>query len=201
MSLKRANEALRGFARIESSQGLPRGHVAHGWLLRFAAAAALLASLMSCTLLGVPTVATESELTRAINCFPASWNRLDMDAFGKCFTSDADFVNVTGAWWQGRDAIQKNHAFLLGTIDVTARGVTLPIQTYGVFRNSSFAFTSTHVRSLRGDLSVVHASWRIANEARAAKPRIGLMTMVLTRDTGVWRFAAVHNTEVDRSTP
>lgn len=168
---------------------------------RIATAVLLFVSLTSCTLLGLQGGQDESEITRGVNCYAASWNRRDMDSFGRCFTSDADFVSVTGAWWQGRDAIQKNHGFLLGTADVTTRGTTLPVQAYGLLKNSLFAFTSTHVRSVRGDVSVVHATWRITEDARNPKPRIGLMTMLLTRDAGVWRIAALQDMETHRSIP
>src|SRR5260370_21169003 len=38
--------------------------------------------------------------------FAEALNRHDMDAFGRLFTPDADFVNVAGSWWKGRVAIQ-----------------------------------------------------------------------------------------------
>ena len=45
-----------------------------------------------------------------------------MTSFGQCFAVDADFVNVTAQWWKGRHALQKNHAYLHGTIDVSDTG-------------------------------------------------------------------------------
>jgi hypothetical protein len=41
----------------------------------------------------VPRIAQDA-IARAIGCFPDTWNRRDMTAFGQCFTVDADFVNV-----------------------------------------------------------------------------------------------------------
>jgi uncharacterized protein (TIGR02246 family) len=35
-----------------------------------------------------------------------------MERFASVFAVDADFVNVRGWWWRGREEIQKNHATL-----------------------------------------------------------------------------------------
>jgi len=49
-----------------------------------------------------------------------------MDAFGRLFTPDADFVNVAGSWWKGRVAIQHNHAYSHGTIPTRPVSVGTP---------------------------------------------------------------------------
>ena len=38
--------------------------------------------------------------------FATAWNRHDLDAFGKLFAPDAEFVNVAGSLWTGRQSIQ-----------------------------------------------------------------------------------------------
>jgi hypothetical protein len=45
-----------------------------------------------------------------------TWNRRDMDAFGKLFLPDAVFVNVAGVLWTGRQSIQAQHAYSHGVI-------------------------------------------------------------------------------------
>ncbi|MBT52243.1 MAG: DUF4440 domain-containing protein [Mameliella sp.] len=51
--------------------------------------------------------------------FPAAlaraWNRHCGQSIAALFTEDADFVNVSGLWWQGREAIAKPHDKLLQT--------------------------------------------------------------------------------------
>ena len=44
----------------------------------------------------------EEAVRVAVSRFAEAWNRHDMDAFGALFTRDADFVNVTGQLWKGR---------------------------------------------------------------------------------------------------
>jgi hypothetical protein len=48
--------------------------------------------------------------------FATSWNHHDLDAFGKLFAPDADFVNVAGDLWTGRQSIQAQHAYSHGAV-------------------------------------------------------------------------------------
>lgn len=140
------------------------------------------------------------EVTRVLSCFTDSWNRHDMRAFGECFASNADFVNVTSQWWQGRDALVKNHAYLHGTIDASdTTDVRIPPRNHGIFKATDWTFNSINVRFVRPDLAVVHATWRMTGDARTPEPRTGLMTLVITSDAGHWKIAAAHNTEIART--
>ena len=113
---------------------------------------------------------------------------------------DADFGNVTAQWWKGRAELEKNHAYLHGTIDVTdTTGVTVPARAYGIFKVTTLSFTSREVRFVRPDLAIVHASWRMTDDARTPEPRTGLMTLVLTTQSGSWQIVAVHNIEIART--
>ena len=142
----------------------------------------------------------EQSVLPALTCFTDSWNRHDMRSFGQCFAPDADFVNVTAQWWKGRAELEKNHAYLHGTIDVTdTTGVTVPARAYGIFKVTTLSFTSTEVRFVRPDLAIVHASWRMTDDARTPEPRTGLMTLVLTTQGGSWQIVAVHNIEIART--
>jgi len=141
----------------------------------------------------------EPKIAEALACFPNAWNRADMMAFGGCFTSDADFVNVTANWWKGRDSVQKNHAYLLGTIDSSDRaGVTLPIQAYGIFKGTTLTFQSTELRFLRADVVIARVGWQIT-DPRTPQPRHGRLMLVLTTSDAQWHIAAVQNTEIARS--
>ena len=143
--------------------------------------------------------ADERAVAKAISCFPDSWNRRDMTAFGQCFAMDADFVNVTATWWKGRASIQKNHAFLLATIDKSdTAGVTLPAQAYGIFSATTLTFKSVELRDLRADVRIARIAWQITGDARTPQARTGLLILVLTNNSARWEIAAVQNTEIAR---
>ena len=141
-----------------------------------------------------------SAITKAVSCVETSLNRHDMQAFGQCFSPDAEFVNVVGTWWKGRSAIEKNHAFLYGTIDKSdTNGITTALKNYAIFKASVLTFTSIDVRPISDNLAVAHARWRVTGDARTNEPRNGLMTLVLTNQGGRWLVEAVHNGEIARS--
>jgi ketosteroid isomerase-like protein len=142
----------------------------------------------------------EEAVNRAFACFADSWNRHDMAAFGLCFAADADFVNVTAQWWKGRTAIEKNHAFLHGTIDVSdTADVTVPPRSHGIFKSSTLSFSEMTMRATRPDLAIARASWRITGDTRTPEPRSGVMLVVIANAAGRWQILAVQNTEIART--
>jgi hypothetical protein len=166
---------------------------------RLAPAFVWLALLCSPVLAAEELRSVQESLTKAIACFPDAWNRQDMTAFGQCFTGDADFVNVTGQWWKGRSSIERNHAFLLGTIEQSdTDGITIPAKTYGVFKGTTLGFLSNDLRLLRPGVVIARVSWQITGDARTPQSRNGLLMLVLTVTDGVWKIAGVQNTEIQR---
>src|SRR5262249_46749223 len=45
-----------------------------------------------------------------------AWSSHDMQRFAACFAEDADFINVRGWWWTGRDEIERRHTVLHETM-------------------------------------------------------------------------------------
>ncbi len=78
-----------------------------------------------------------TDVAKVAFAFAEAWNRHDMQAlFGGLYTEDADFVNVLGMWWKGRERIEREHA---------ARHAD-------VFRNSTLTILENDVRFLRPDV-------------------------------------------------
>jgi uncharacterized protein (TIGR02246 family) len=134
----------------------------------------------------------------AVTRFSEFWNRHDMDAFGALFAQDADFVNVTGQWWQGRQEIQRRHAFGYGAIPQQAVPEALP-RNHGIFKASTCHFDKIEVRLLRSDLAIAHGLWTMQGDARTSEPRHGMMTFVLVREGDKWLYRAVQNTEINQT--
>jgi uncharacterized protein (TIGR02246 family) len=134
---------------------------------------------------------------KAVNAFAEAWNHHDMPALGVLFAPDADFVNVAGQFWRGREEIQRRHAFFHGTIPREDVPEARP-DKHGIFRSSTSHFDRIDVRLLRPDLAVAHGAWTMLGDARTAEPRHGRMTFTLTRHGDDWLFDAVQNTEINR---
>ena len=144
-------------------------------------------------------LSSKQAATQPVNGFADTWNRHDMHAFGQLFTSDADFVNVTGSWWKGRAAIEKNHAYLHGTIaSADTATVTAPSRNHGIFGSTTITFDSLDVRMLAPTVATARVPWRIRGDVRTGAVRRGVFLFVVNKARGQWHIAAAQNTEVNR---
>ena len=141
----------------------------------------------------------EEDVKKFVSGFDAAWNRHDMDAFGKLFATDADFVNVAGARWKGRESIQMQHAWSQGAIPRDAPGFDKSDPHYGIFKTSTLRFTQIDVRYLRNDVAVALVNAELEGDARTPNPRHTVLMLVLTRQNSGWLIAAAHNTEINRT--
>jgi uncharacterized protein (TIGR02246 family) len=139
----------------------------------------------------------EEAVRKTVNGFAETWNRHDMNALGALFTPDADFVNVTGTHWKGRESIL-NTAFLHSAIPADSAGVTLPKSAYGIFKTSNSTFKQIDVRFLRKDVAVAHVHNELQGDARTKDPRHSLLVMILTKEIGRWLIAVAQNSEINR---
>jgi hypothetical protein len=132
--------------------------------------------------------------------FAATWNRHDLDAFGRLFAPAADFVNVAGVLWTGRQSIQAQHAYSHGVIPADSPGFSEEDRRYyGIFKNSMLKFNQVDVRLLRKDVAIAHVNWELFDDARMQGPRRGVFLFVLTRQNVGWLIAAAQNTEINRT--
>jgi uncharacterized protein (TIGR02246 family) len=125
----------------------------------------------------------EAEIRNVETGLQEAWNRHDIKAWANLFTEDADFVNVVGWWWVGRDKIESkhtdSHAFL--------------------FRESTVTMDEVHIRFLTPQIAVVHVLWSMVGGKKPDGTPAGLrkmiFTQVLQKQTGKWLISAAHNTD------
>ena len=165
--------------------------------LRLLAVVALLASLPATCVLAVPNDA--EDVRNVVSQFATAWNHHDMDAFGKLFAIDGDFVNVAGFLMRGQKDIQMHHAWSHGAIAENTQVAGTNPANYGVFKHSTMKFNRIDVRLLRKDVALAHVNWELVGDARTPTPRHGMLLFVLTRQDGGWLIAAGQNTEINRT--
>jgi len=165
--------------------------------LNLLAFVALLTSLSATSVLAAPH--EEEDVRKFVSGFATAWNQHDMEAFGKLFATDADFVNVAGARWTGRESIQMHHAWAHGAIPRDTPGFDKSDPHYGIFNTSTLRFTQIDVRFLRNDVAVALANLELVGDARTPNPRHSVVTFVLLRQNGGWLIAAAQNTEINRT--
>ena len=140
------------------------------------------------------------DVRNVVAAFATTWNRHDLDAFGKLFAPDAEFVNVAGSLWTGRQSIQTQHAYIHGVIPADSPGFSEEDRPYyGIFKNSTLKIDQIDVRFLRKEAAIAHAKWQLLGDARTQTPRRGVFIFVLTRENVGWLLAAAQNTEIERT--
>ncbi|MGA2648474.1 MAG: SgcJ/EcaC family oxidoreductase [Candidatus Sulfotelmatobacter sp.] len=126
-----------------------------------------------------------AKVKSAVASLAESWNRHDMAAFAAAFAENADFVNVIGMHWQGRQEIEAKHT-------VTHRTI---------FRNSALQIVEQSVRFLNPTVALAHV-WTQLKGAESLRERVApetrrtLMTCVLVKGADRWLITAAHNTDI-----
>lgn len=111
-----------------------------------------------------------------------AWTDGDATAYGACFTPDSDYVSFDGTRASGRQPVIDAHDRLFR----------------GVLTGSSLIGEIESIRYLADDIALVHATGSVLVAWRSTLPkrRLPRQTLVATRTTEGWRFAALHNTRV-----
>lgn len=116
--------------------------------------------------------------------FCEAWNRYDARALAAVFFEDADFVNVTGKWWENREDIYKAHDFGLRII----------------FKDSHLEILRIKVKMLGDAAAVVHTHIRLTgqspNQGTDAHPRETLFLFVVQKTADGWRCSSAQNTDI-----
>ena len=131
---------------------------------------------------------TATDLPRRPEEFPAAfaraWATREGAAIAALFAEDAEFVNVTGLWWSGREAIARPHDYALKSF----------------FAETSLRPGRVSTRLLGPDHAVVRCRFRMtgqrAPDGREAGPRQTILVFVLERSAEGWRAVTAQNTEV-----
>ena len=133
----------------------------------------------------------EQLIRNLVAAYVETWNRHDMDAWGRLFTDDADYVNRAGGWWKSnRDSVDGHKAIH----DMLVR------QKQPMTYRSEVA----KVSFLNPDVALVHATWAWPGFARPSgegqqdfeeqQDFNGVITMVVVKRDGRWLIRALHNT-------
>lgn len=117
-----------------------------------------------------------------------AWNTHNMKALGALVTIDADFVNVGGKHWKGREDIEAEHTRRLSQ-----------------FEASTWTTKQVTVQLLKLDLALVHVNWGIAGDkdpdGAARQPREGIFTWIVVQGGDGWRIRAAQNTNISNLQP
>jgi uncharacterized protein (TIGR02246 family) len=145
-------------------------------------------ALLLATAIHLPAVAKTNatvDVARVVNGFTESWNHHDMNALANLYAKDADFVNVIGMWWRGRDEILREHVTLHN----------------GRMKQTTLATETPVIRLLAPNVAVAHAKWELRGDAGApgwkvGEVRRGILSHVLVKQADGWKIVSTQNTDI-----
>lgn len=161
------------------------GIVRAGWLFALAAAMASWPT---------PGMAGEDPIRRLLADQVAGWNAADAEAWGEHLAEDADFINILGMHFRGRQAAVQRHAELFDT----------------AFKGSRLGMDVDRIRHLGRSAAVAETTLRLSGYRRlppGIHPTTGdgtlrtRMTYVFAHEGGRWRIVLAQNTAIMRRDP
>ena len=127
----------------------------------------------------------EQEIRKLPMGFEEAWNTHDMQILAKLFRPDAEFINVVGMHWRGRDAIVKAHEIFHKIMfkDCRLKTDSIEIRPLGVDEAVAL-WTSTQDSFTTPDGNVVPKG-----QTR--------LSLIVTKGSDGWKIAHAHNVRVD----
>ena len=132
-----------------------------------------------------PSASDETAIKSLILAVPEAMNHKDWKAYGDLFAEDADWINVVGMFWHGKENLVKAHAAYAST----------------VFRNGGFTYSDMSIREVAPSVAVVvvteHSVEQVAPDGvTKLPPGRGTLSFVVVKRNGEWKITLGHNTGV-----
>jgi uncharacterized protein (TIGR02246 family) len=134
---------------------------------------------------GGERTADEKAIKAVLATYEETWNKHDMNAWGKLFTDDVDYVNRNGGWWKGNRANVEGHEALHEAMKKQNQKMT-------------WSAAVEKISFLSPDIALVHAASKWPGFALPSGEEVkgGIMTLVLVKQDGKWLIRALQNTLV-----
>lgn len=121
-------------------------------------------------------------IQKIIQGHKTSWNEKGGHGFADGFTEDADFVNIFGMKFSGREEIENRHIKIIQTI----------------FKGSFFEILDVTLRKVTPGLVIAIVKWRLEGfrkpGSEATETREGIFTHVFINQRNKWEITATQNT-------
>lgn len=114
-----------------------------------------------------------------------SWNLRQCHGFGDGYAQDAEFVNIFGMKFKGREEIEKRHIVILQSF----------------LRDSQFHVLNTTLREVQPGVVIASVQWKVEGfrtpQMDSSQPgviREGIFTHVFAQSDGKWEIVSSQNT-------
>ena len=127
----------------------------------------------------------EQEIRKIPIGFERAWNTHDMQLLATLFREDAEFINVVGMHWRGRDAIVKAHAIFHEIM----------------FQNCRLKTDSIETRPFGNDYAI--AVWTSTQDSYTTPDGHAIpsgqtkLSLILAKGPDGWKIVHAHNVRID----
>ena len=128
------------------------------------------------------TAEDDAAIRENVRQMEAGWNSKSGSQLAGPFAEDADYVVINGLHLRGREAIGKGHQQIFDTY----------------MKATTLGLTVKQTRYVRPDVAVVHVAARLKSPQPdgSAKETDAAITLVMSKEKGVWQIVAFQNTQV-----
>lgn len=124
----------------------------------------------------------QADIEEIIHSYAQAWNEQAGVGFAKDFSEDADFVNIYGMHFSGREEIESRHVHIMQTF----------------LKDSKIKIENIKLREVNPGLVIALIDWsvegfRMMHSNKVGK-REGLFTQVFLFDNNKWEIIASQNT-------
>ncbi len=120
----------------------------------------------------------QAAIDKVISGYTYAWNECGGKGFGEGFTQNADFVNIFGMKFSGKEEIEARHVKILETF----------------LKDSKMEILKTDLREVQKGLVIATVYWKVGGFKQGAAVRDGVFTQVFIQQGDKWEITASQNT-------
>lgn len=135
--------------------------------------------ILSFTSLFALNTGDRNEIDQIVEHFSHTWNDCKGTGFGDYYAQDADFVNIFGMAFSGKEEIEVRHVKILETF----------------LKGSIFEVLETRIREAKPEVVIALVYWKVTNIQKPGQEEMnGIFTHTLVKNNGSWEIASSQNT-------
>lgn len=125
----------------------------------------------------------QKAIHQIVEHFTNAWNQQEGRGFADYYTEDADFINIFGTAFVGKQEIETRHIKILETF----------------LKGSKFEVTDLRLREISPEVVIAHVYWRVGNIQKPGKDPLketmkGVFTHVFLKENDQWKIESTQNT-------
>jgi uncharacterized protein (TIGR02246 family) len=118
-------------------------------------------------------------IDKIVGHFTHAWNDCAGKGSGDYYAQDADFVNIFGTAFSGKQEIETRHLKIHETF----------------LKDSIFEVVETKVREAKPEVAIAQVYWKVTNiQKPGAETMKGIFTHTFVKNNGTWEIASTQNT-------